>query len=99
MGMLRLVGIVIVGALSSTALSASSFAKGSETWHVDSAFERAQGLRNQNFTTKKYKRRETNRGFLFGGNDEDRGFFNFRKQRFSDRKRKRKFRDIDPEAD
>src|SRR5688572_3108082 len=97
--MLRLAGIALASALSLTALNAPSLAKGTDTWHIENAFERAQGLRFQNFSArkKKYRRRELGRGFLFY-NEKPR-WSKPRKQRFSNKKRRRRYEGIDPEPD
>ena len=98
-GMLRLVGIALASALGLAALSASASAKGADTWHIQSAFDRAQGLKLQNFSSRKkgYRRRALD-GYSFFYNDSPR-WRKLRKQRFWERKRRRQFVDIDPEPD
>jgi murein L,D-transpeptidase YcbB/YkuD len=97
--MLRLVGIALASALGLAALSASASAKGADTWHIQSAFDRAQGLKLQNFSSRKkgYRRRALD-GYSFFYNDSPR-WRKLRKQRFWERKRRRQFVDIDPEPD
>ena len=99
-GMLRLVGIGLTGMLSLAALSPPSFAKGSDTWQSQNSFERAQGLKVQNFGSRKknYRRREVGRSYLLY--DDNPRWLKVRKQRFWERKRKRRYyEDIDPEPD
>jgi murein L,D-transpeptidase YcbB/YkuD len=93
--MLRLVGLALAGALGFMALSGSSAAKGTDSWQVNSAFERAQGLRFQNFSSKKrYRRKDWGRGYLLFDNPR---WYKYRKN-YSQRKKKRYY-GIDPEPD
>jgi L,D-transpeptidase YcbB len=98
-GMLRLVSIAVAGALSFAVPSAISSAKGTDSWQIQGSFERAQGLRFQNFSTRKkrFRRREPGSGYWLG--NENPRWSKSRKQRFSDRKRKRRYEGIDPEPD
>ena len=98
-GMLRLVGIAFASALSLAALSANSSAKGTDSWQMRGAFDRAQGLKLQNFSSRKQNsRRREQGGFSLFYNDSPR-WRKIRKQRFWERKRQRQFVDIDPEPD
>jgi murein L,D-transpeptidase YcbB/YkuD len=100
MGMLRSAVIVIAGALTLCTLSVSSSAgKGTDNWQINQSFQRAQGLRLQNFSgrRKKYRRREYS-GLFFS--DDDFGFFQPRRYGRTLQKQRRKrliFEGIDPE--
>jgi murein L,D-transpeptidase YcbB/YkuD len=99
--MSRLAAIAIVGALSLATLSVPSSAKGTDHWQMQGAFERAQGLKFQNFGSKrkkykKYRRREFNQGFWFYNEAPK-----LRKQRKSDVNKSKKkpiVGDIDPQG-
>jgi murein L,D-transpeptidase YcbB/YkuD len=97
--MVRLVAVTLAGALGMGVLSSTSLAKGSDTWQIEQAFERAQGLKIQNFGTKrkKYRRRDSGEGFWL--NNGRSGFFKQRKlKREVRQKRKQIFAIVDPEA-
>jgi murein L,D-transpeptidase YcbB/YkuD len=97
MSISRLAVIAFAGAVSIGALSGPSSAKGADNWHTNGAFERAQGLKIQNFSSKrrKYRRRELNRGFWFYNEAPT---FRKRKSVLKKSKRRSNVVDIDPQG-